>query len=129
MSEQTQAIQGLLRFLPLLQNHEAVYDRIGYWGDMTSRVSATTARDLFQYLYRHGFILENFDWMQWSDHALAFEEDRSKLSTADLPTLYKIITTHIRADRFTEGHYDSILENGFLADVLLRFKEISELRK
>jgi hypothetical protein len=126
MTGQTQAILGLLQFLPLLQNQEAVYERIGYWGDMTSRVSATTARELFQYVYQHGFVLENFDWMPWSDEALAFEEDRSKLSSADLPTLYKIITTHIHADKFTEGHYDSILENGFLADVLARMKEIVE---
>lgn len=126
MNNQTENIKGLLQFLPLLQNQEAVYTRIGYWGDMTSRVSAITARELYQYLYRHGFVLENFEWMHWSEQALSFEDDRTRLATADLPTIYKIITAHIRADHFSAGHYDSILENGFLADVLARMKQIVE---
>lgn len=126
MNKQDESIRGLLSFLPLLQNQETVFSRIGYWGDISSRVSTATARNLFQYLYQHGFVLENFDWMQWSEQALAFEEDPARLAMADLPTLYKIITTHIRADQYNEGHYDSILENGFLAHVLARMKEIVE---
>lgn len=126
MSTQPEVIKGLLAFLPSLQNQEASFTRIGYWGDMTSRVSASTARNLFQYLYKHGFVLEHFDWMSWSNEALSYEEDRAKLATADLGTLHKIITTHIRADHFNEGHYDAILENGFLAAILERIKVISE---
>jgi hypothetical protein len=30
----------------------------------------------------------------------------------------------MRADGFQEGHFDSIIENGFLADVMQRMKNI-----
>lgn len=119
------SVEGLIRFLPLLLHKDADFTRIGIWGDMSSRVSAATARDLYQFLYNSGFVLDHFDWMAWSDEALAYEEDREKLQTADVETLQKIITTHMRADRLNEGHYDSIIENGFLADVVKRLKEIS----
>ncbi len=118
------SIQGLIDFLPLLQNKEAGFMRIGIWGDMSSRVSAATARSLYQYLYNSGFVLDDFDWMAWSDEALSYEEQREKLQQADAETIQKIITTHMRADRFNEGHYDSIIENGFLADVVQRLKDI-----
>src|SRR5690242_2711577 len=102
MIYQAEAIRQLLEFLPLLQHQTADFTRIGYWGDMTSRVSSETARKLYQYLYNNGFVLDNFDWMAWSEEALAFEENRHTLEKADLPTLYKIITVHMRADHLYE---------------------------
>jgi hypothetical protein len=125
MTSQPEAIKGLLAFLPLLRNTSPDFSRIGYWGDMSSRVSAATARNFFQYVYNNGFVLKDFDWEAWSDEAVSYMENRQKLKMADMGTLYKIITTHIRADQFTEGHYDAIIENGFLADVLERMKELS----
>jgi hypothetical protein len=126
MTAQPDAIKELLAFLPLLQNTSPDFLRIGYWGDMSSRVSAATARDFFQYVYNHGFVLKDFDWQAWSDEAVSYLENRQKLKTADMGTLLKIITAHMRADHIVEGHYDAILENGFLADVLERIKIITE---
>ncbi len=125
MTQQMESINGLLTFLPLLQNTSADFTRIGYWGDMNSRVSAATARNLYQYLHNNGFVLENFNWEAWGDQAMEYMDNRQKLKTADLNTLYKVITVHMLTDRVVEGHYDSILENGFLADVFLRMKELS----
>jgi hypothetical protein len=124
MKPNPEAIKGLLEFLPLLQNTTPEYSRIGYWGDMSSRVSASTAKNLFQYLHNNGFVLKDFDWEAWSDEAVSYLEDRQKLQTAEISTLVKIITTHLHADQFVEGHYDAIIENGFLADVLARIKDI-----
>lgn len=125
MTPQPEAIKGLLEFLPLLQNTSPEYSRIGYWGDMSSRISTSTARDLFQYLHNNGFVLKDFDWEAWSDEAVTYLENRQKLQTADISTLYQIITTHLRADQFVEGHYDAIIENGFLADVLARMEQLT----
>lgn len=118
------SIKGLIDFLPLLQNKEADFTRIGIWGEMPSRVSAATAGNLYQYLYNSGFVLEEFEWMLWSDEAITFEEEREKLRNADIETIQKILTTHMLAGRINEGHYDSIIENGFLADVIKRLKDI-----
>ncbi len=124
MPSKAETIRGLLVFLPLLQHPDADFIRIGYWGDMTSRVSGATAKNVYQYLFNNGFVLGDFDWEAWSEQALSFEQNRHTLQNADLPTLYKILTVHMRADRLMEGHFDSIIENGFLADVLERMKDI-----
>ncbi len=109
--------EELLQFLPALQNQEPLYWRVGAWGDMPSVVSTETARNLLSYLYDH-MLLAGFDWMAWQNEAIGYLDYRIRLETADLLTIQKLLTTHIRADRLSEGHYDSILENGFLRDVL-----------
>lgn len=112
--------RGLLAFLPALRNREPDFWRVGAWGDMPSTVSTDTAKSLLRYIYDHNLLLEDFDWMAWQDEAIAHLDYRLRLETADLPTLQKLLTAHIRADRFSEGHYDAILENGFLRDLLER---------
>ena len=44
------------------------------------------------------------------------------LASADLLTLRKLLTTHIRADRFTEGH----LESGHITAILRQLKQIRD---
>jgi hypothetical protein len=117
---------GLLQFLPALQNREPLYWRVGTWGDMPSVVSTDTARRLLTYLHEN-IVLPDFDWQAWQDQAIGYLDYRIRLETADLPTLRKLLTAHVRADRFAEGHYDSILENGFLRDVLERVAVLSEV--
>ncbi len=124
--EQRGAVQGLLAFLPALENTDPHYLRNGYWSEMYSVVSAPVARDLFRYLYDHRFVLENFDWQSWGETALSYMDDRQKVQTAGWHTLYLLLTTHISAERGKAGHYDEILENGFLRDVLRRMKALLE---
>ena len=112
--------RGLLAFLPALRNRTPDFWRVGVWGDMTSVVSTETAKSLFKYIYEHDLLLKDFDWMAWQHEALAYLDYRLRLETADLATIQKLLTAHIRADRFSEGHYDAILENGFLRDLLER---------
>ena len=111
--------QGVLQFLPALQNREPLYWRVGAWGDMPSVVSTATARDLRAYIEQQ-LLLPDFDWQAWQEEALAYQDYRIRLEAADLPTIQKILTAHLRASRVAEGHYDSVLENGFLRDVLAR---------
>jgi hypothetical protein len=119
---QREAVRGLLSFLPALENTEPDFTRNGYWSEFLSVVSTRTAQDLYRYLYENGFVLPDFDWQAWGGEALVYLDEREKLQAAGWDTLYKLLTTHLRADRTNEGHYDAILENGFLRDVLRRMK-------
>lgn len=49
-----------------------------------------------------------------------------KIERADATTIQKLFTTHIRADRFCEGHLASLFENGFIVALLQRLKRIRE---
>ena len=43
---------------------------------------------------------------------------------ADLLTLRRLLTTHVRADRFTEGHLAAELENGHICAILEQLEEL-----
>ena len=50
----------------------------------------------------------------------------SSLETADLTTLRKLLTTHVRADRFSEGHLAGVLQSGHIVAVLRRLRKIRD---
>jgi hypothetical protein len=112
--------QGLLAFLPMLRNREPLYWRVGAWGDMPSVVSTETARSFMKCVYDSGLMLDGFDWQAWQEEAIGYLDYRIRLETADLDTVRRLLTAHLRADRFAEGHYDALLENGFFRDLLER---------
>jgi hypothetical protein len=78
-------------------------------------------------LYREGFIVP-FDWSAWQDEAARYVTDPSLLDSADLPTLQKLLTTHVRADRFSSGHLAQMIECGHILAVLRRLKTIRDTR-
>lgn len=74
-------------------------------------------------LYKEKVIF-SFDWMSWKDEAQRYQLDSEALARADLLTLRKLLTTHLRADRVTEGHLAAMLESGHIVAILRRLKEI-----
>jgi hypothetical protein len=67
-----------------------------------------------------------FDWPAWKEEATTLMENPDALRKADLPTLRKLITTHLRAERFNEGHLAAQFENGHLLGILERLREIRD---
>ncbi|MEQ9453180.1 MAG: DUF6508 domain-containing protein [Phycisphaeraceae bacterium] len=65
-----------------------------------------------------------FDWGSWQDEAARLTNDPQALSRAALPTLQKLITTHIRKERFCEGHLNAILASGHLLALLKRLQQL-----
>lgn len=73
-----------------------------------------------------GFVVV-FDWPTWSDEGLAIQRDAEALGAADLTTLCKLLTMHVRADRFTEGHLASCIEHGWLVAILDRLADVAAI--
>jgi hypothetical protein len=71
-------------------------------------------------------VLVPFDWTSWQGEAQRYRSDPEALAEADLLTLRRLLTTHIRADRFVEGHLASMLESGHITAILRRLREIRE---
>ena len=67
-----------------------------------------------------------FDWPAWKEEATGLMKDPKALADVDLLTLRKLITTHLRAERFNEGHLASQFKNGHLLAVLQRLEELRE---
>jgi O-acetyl-ADP-ribose deacetylase len=73
-------------------------------------------------LYHCNFIQE-FDWTSY-DETEKYKKHPILIGDADLEIIIKLLTTHVRADRFCSGHLASVLDNGYLLKILQRLAEI-----
>jgi len=78
--------------------------------------------DFISTLYREGFIIP-FNWPIW-EYGRKLYDKPQLLKRAKLETLQKLLTGHIRQDRFCEGHLACVLENGHISAILHRLEEI-----
>ena len=78
--------------------------------------------EFVQALYDHGFV-QNFDWPGWEE-AQAYVERPELLASADLETCIKLLTTHVRKERFCDGHLAEMITTGHLLAVLHRLEEL-----
>lgn len=84
------------------------------WADYSGEVM-----EFYRDLYLHHFIVD-FDWPSWQHVAIEYYQNPELITTADLTTIRRLFTTHIRKDRFCEGHLLSVLESGHITKMLQR---------
>jgi hypothetical protein len=71
-----------------------------------------------------------FDWQTWvAEFGETRVNDPAVLDTADLDTLRRLVTTHIRMDRMLGGHLDAIMETGYMARAMARARQLLELQQ
>lgn len=92
----------------------------GYW--VESKEILAFRRDV----YDSGFLII-FNWSDWLNKNEIFknlEGIKDYILNADLETLRKLMTSYIRGDRFTEGLFLRACNNGNIALILERIKEL-----
>lgn len=72
-----------------------------------------------------GFVTA-FDWPAWQEEGRRYVADGALIESADLATLCRLYTLHVRKDRFCEGHFAAMLMNGHIAALTRRLKAIRE---
>lgn len=125
-------IDAVLKFLPVFQ---AQGFKFGTW-DSPKEVENVIQLGMFYLseegaafvhtLYDSGWVIP-FDWPKWQDCARKYVESRQALGTADIEILRRLLTTHVRKDRFCEGHLAQMFESGHLTAILLRLQQIREV--
>jgi len=78
---------------------------------------------LYKALYDAGLILD-FDWMEWTGRAQEYVNRPELIKDADLDAVCKLLTTHVRNDRFCDNHLSAMIRNGHIAAVLRRLAEL-----
>ncbi|MBC7854786.1 MAG: hypothetical protein IAF94_15245 [Pirellulaceae bacterium] len=68
---------------------------------------------------------KNFDWTTWG-RASKFVESPEHVTVADETTIRRLFTTHLRQERFCEGHLVAMFENGHVVALLQRLKELAD---
>ncbi len=117
-------LDAVLRFLPIFTQPNYTF---GEWvqkeGQFPYFSMNRDALAFLEVLHKQG-LLYPFDWMNWQAEAQRLMAEPDALAKADLLALRKLLVTHVRADRFTEGHLVSVLENGHITAILNRLKII-----
>lgn len=120
-----QQISALLDFLPHLEavargDYEAGTSGI----NSPESPQAGKTRAFFNHLYESG-VIQGFEWMRW-ERGTELTKSEDRLTMASLSDLHGLLIGHTRMDRFAEGHFDDMVENGHFARVLQRLKTLHE---
>ena len=117
-------LDAVLAFLPILSAHGYIF---GVWhaepGEMPYFAHSPEVEQFIASLYAQNVIIK-FDWCAWREPANALLQDPTLLAQADLLTLRRLLTAHVRQDRFIEGHLAQMLENGHITAILRRLGEL-----
>jgi len=120
----TEDIDALLRFLPILEANGFVF---GQWDSQEGtfpHFNFSAEADRFHHcLYDNNWIV-SFDWPGWQAEAERLCASPEMLERADLETIRKLLTLHVRKERFCEGHLLGMFESGHLTNVLRRLRAI-----
>jgi len=81
--------------------------------------------EFMQVCFENGLVL-SFDWGAWSHEARRYMNDHLLVASADLETCVKLLTAHLRAERFCDGHLEGVLRSGHITAVLRRLKDFSK---
>jgi ADP-ribosyl-[dinitrogen reductase] hydrolase len=121
-----QQIDAILKYLPIFEKPDYQF---GQWVEPEGQFPyfwfSPGVDEFIGELYKQGMIIP-FDWMSWREEAERYQKDAKTLETADLLTLRKLLTVHVRADRFSEGHLASVFGSGHITAILHRLQQIRE---
>lgn len=116
-------INRLLGYIDCFQNadHEHLQFVNGYPSESQEVIAFRKALD------ECGFLIV-FDWKAWiSEHEIYKDIEQNieeQIKKADVDTLRKLMTCYIRGDRFNEGLFAAVVQNGNVAKILHRLSEL-----
>jgi len=116
-------ITAILKYISVFEAEgfepgEMVADRGMPWYSNSDEVL-----NFVQELYDNN-IIYSFDWPAWQDEAEKLYNDPDALASANLDTLRKLLTVHVRKDRFSEGHLAGVIRDGHMLAILKTLEEL-----
>jgi hypothetical protein len=73
--------------------------------------------------YKNGFVVR-FDWENWDAEAMSYIKTPALLADADLLVLRRLLTWHVRQNRFTRNHVATMIASGHILVVLKRLRTL-----
>ncbi len=125
-------IDAVVCFLPKLRSipapdvahwPKATKDKDGVLSLCLAPVYHAQVQALMIALGKYGFI-QPFDWARWQNRAEKFFQNPELLKKASIRTCIKLLTTHVRKDRFVGGHFGIMVSSGHFAAILQRLAEL-----
>lgn len=73
----------------------------------------------------HGLEEPAFDWQAWEPFQAGRVTDHAFIAAADADTLRRIMTAHLRLNRFVEGHLDEMQAQGVIGAIVARLTRLA----
>ncbi len=103
------------KLIPILEKYRAITESHVLQDVQEHIFTHDAIHELIHELDQSGFIAP-FDWMKWSRQLPEnWQTNTSLLDDADLDMLRRLLTAHIRLERFHDRHLDSLFRNGYMA--------------
>jgi hypothetical protein len=85
---------------------------------------APAVERLLHAIYEHNLIV-TFDWTSWQPEAQRFL-DPAAANEASVEEIRRLLTLHVRKERFVEGHFAEMISNGHIGTLLRRLATLIE---
>ena len=108
--------------MPSIQQLRPLLDYIPALASQDGKKMESLMRDITQTFYRNELFLA-FDWRSWQPTANEFLNSEV-IASASLDDICKLLTLHIRKDRFCDGHLLVVANSGQLYRILLRLQQL-----
>ena len=118
-----QNIDNVIVFLPLFERREKLYELRLDIEPFAPHIYTREVEEFISTLRNEGFIVL-FDWPTWSNDANRLVSHPELLNSATLDMLQKLLTTHLRKERFCSGHIAGMIGNGNILAILQRLATI-----
>ena len=91
-----------------------------HWPDVEFMKGVSRFMDV---CYKNGVVVR-FDWENWETEAMKWVREPALLKEADLGTVRRLLTWHIRQNRFTKNHVATMIASGHIRLILKRLQEL-----
>jgi hypothetical protein len=95
-------------------------------GALADRPGMTPAEQFSFRAVELGLEEPGFDWMNWEPVTSGAFESADVAAGADAEELKRLMTAHVRVNRFSGGHLDRMQEEGVLARIVERLDSLAE---
>jgi Family of unknown function (DUF6508) len=110
-------LEGVTSYLPRLRN-------IGSKGAFLAGISgeshyARLVGGLMRALDENNFV-QPFNWVSWQPRGVSYYRNKKKIRSARLETCVKLLTLHVRKDRYCANHFGLMIMEGHVQAILSR---------
>lgn len=119
-------LRGVVQVMPL--EGKRIGEQLQWYTELPRRIDGLLATvgeggvDLPRFVeaaYAHGWVTQ-FDWPAWQTEAERFVEDPELVCAAEVSEVERLITVHVRKERFCEGHLEAMVGCGHVGAVVGR---------
>ena len=72
-------------------------------------------------------LVRSIYWLGWQEVALRYFRHPELLDLADLEVVSRLLTVHVRRDRFSSGHLAQMIDSGHLRAIMERLRAIRDV--